>query len=1146
MQFVGKMFSSVTDFYKDINPSTLSGAVDIVVVQDGTTTNPISNEDKSSEEAAANRSINAGNDREEAIKATRRCTPFYVRFGKLQLLRAQDRRVEIAINGVPIISIPEIDNAATKVGDKEAKEEQQNPVDGIDMKVGVDGETFFVLPVPRGKQPPNPDLLTSPLMRAQDGIPPRQTSNDDMSAEDNNVVLPVPTLNLSSSTTLPSASLSSSWESLGLVDNDDRKVATSAAGNDALSSNTDNTDKPSTSLACAINRILSDSELELTTFKNNIDASITKSPTARKKTKPRNLRKEPSVAAAAPSIDSSENPTPENDNSNPPIVEDSSADQPSAMTSRWLELYEVVESAEFLGSSLSRLSQLILLEGGPKWEARLYRIPRGTHLQRTAKWTWSDGMFHEHHVLGDVMQVINQLDSLNSLPQYLQNTLLAVYPTTAGNNKSGDAASCLLTGHVGVLCLISWCLTKKLPGKDALLEHLPPPSSHLMNHTTELADLPPASLFTAKPPSTQLSHETATTTSRWRAWWRGSSSSPATSPNGSTATEPLPTALAPPSSALATSTTAAFSAAKTTADQGHPSKPESRKHQEPQLYFKSIRLPANILARLPLRMGTNEITFTVQKAVVSARIYLFDSTRTRLVVSDVDGTITKSDAMGHLMTMVGKDWTHPSIAALYTQIARNGYAFLYLTSRSVGQAAMTRAFLSSVKQDQQQFVLPEGPLILNPDRLFAALHREVFQGNPEEFKIAALQDIQQIFSAKTDGIEMSTIKRNETSASSPFYAGFGNRINDVRAYSALGIPPWRIFTVNPAGIVSLHHHAVIRGRLCAPPKRSSSSTSINVKDALAEANSPTSSSPSAASNPNNNTKDNNNDQDKPLLRSVVVGGWGTDTSYSKLIELVDAIFPPLSSMPASIRHDASVTDGSAVSGSGVVGSDAALFGDWAYWRASNLGELARHATLAPSTPSSVKTSPAISVTQTAKTKSSLTEPVSPTLSASFGDDTTTAAMIGVSDPLVQHHLQAILEETARKSHLLALSSHNDPMNLLPLESIEVLSGGRDLTSELLPPDLEYELEGDEEFEDGNEEFEDDYYHYNYYYQQHQQDKDNVPILLLKDEILKVEEAISTDSLPPETNNKQVNQTLELQKPGDDDDNGTKVLGQSPP
>ncbi|CAH2003407.1 unnamed protein product [Acanthoscelides obtectus] len=46
---------------------------------------------------------------------------------------------------------------------------------------------------------------------------------------------------------------------------------------------------------------------------------------------------------------------------------------------------------------------------------------------------------------------------------------------------------------------------------------------------------------------------------------------------------------------------------------------------------------------------------------------------------------------------------------------------------------------------------------------------------------------------------MSDIKALFPLDSNPFYAGYGNRINDVWAYRAVGIPIVRIFTINPKG-----------------------------------------------------------------------------------------------------------------------------------------------------------------------------------------------------------------------------------------------------------------------------------------------------------------------------------------------------------
>lgn len=73
--------------------------------------------------------------------------------------------------------------------------------------------------------------------------------------------------------------------------------------------------------------------------------------------------------------------------------------------------------------------------------------------------------------------------------------------------------------------------------------------------------------------------------------------------------------------------------------------------------------------------------------------------------------------------MIGRDWTHVGVAKLYTDICRNGYKILYLTSRAIGQADSTREYLKGIKQNDYQ--LPEGPVIMSPDRLMASLHRYV-------------------------------------------------------------------------------------------------------------------------------------------------------------------------------------------------------------------------------------------------------------------------------------------------------------------------------------------------------------------------------------------------------------------------------------
>ncbi|RKP26155.1 lipin, N-terminal conserved region-domain-containing protein, partial [Syncephalis pseudoplumigaleata] len=101
MNFVTRALSSVTEFYKDLNPATLSGAIDVIVL--------------------------------EQPNGELSCTPFHVRFGKLRLLRPQDKVVEVRVNG---------------------------ELTDFQMKLGDQGEAFFVV---ASETPVPAEYTTSPI-----------------------------------------------------------------------------------------------------------------------------------------------------------------------------------------------------------------------------------------------------------------------------------------------------------------------------------------------------------------------------------------------------------------------------------------------------------------------------------------------------------------------------------------------------------------------------------------------------------------------------------------------------------------------------------------------------------------------------------------------------------------------------------------------------------------------------------------------------------------------------------------------------------------------------------------------------------------------------------------------------------------------
>lgn len=201
-------------------------------------------------------------------------------------------------------------------------------------------------------------------------------------------------------------------------------------------------------------------------------------------------------------------------------------------------------------------------------------------------------------------------------------------------------------------------------------------------------------------------------------------------------------------------------------------------------YAKTLRLTSEQLKDLKLKPGQNSMSFTVNRATCSANMYLWKH-EIPVVISDIDGTITKSDALGHILNVIGRDWTHAGIAKLYSDIAANGYNIMYLTSRSVGQADTTRNYIASVVQEGCK--IPPGPTILSPDRTMAALRREVYLRQPQVFKMATLRDIRNLYGPE----------------GSPFYAGFGNRLTDQISYRTVDVPRNRIFTINSNSEVSL-------------------------------------------------------------------------------------------------------------------------------------------------------------------------------------------------------------------------------------------------------------------------------------------------------------------------------------------------------
>ncbi|XP_044515181.1 phosphatidate phosphatase LPIN1 [Gracilinanus agilis] len=104
-QLAGQVFVTVKELYKGLNPATLSGCIDIIVVRQP--------------------------------NGNLQCSPFHVRFGKMGVLRSREKVVDIEINGESV---------------------------DLHMKLGDNGEAFFVQEMDNGQEVIPLHLATSPIL----------------------------------------------------------------------------------------------------------------------------------------------------------------------------------------------------------------------------------------------------------------------------------------------------------------------------------------------------------------------------------------------------------------------------------------------------------------------------------------------------------------------------------------------------------------------------------------------------------------------------------------------------------------------------------------------------------------------------------------------------------------------------------------------------------------------------------------------------------------------------------------------------------------------------------------------------------------------------------------------------------------------
>ena len=193
-----------------------------------------------------------------------------------------------------------------------------------------------------------------------------------------------------------------------------------------------------------------------------------------------------------------------------------------------------------------------------------------------------------------------------------------------------------------------------------------------------------------------------------------------------------------------------------------------------------------------LSHGKNPIRFLLLdqhkvKGVAHASIFLW-SYQDRVVVSDIDGTITKSNAQGVVDTILTETYKHchDGICQLLSSLKQKpNTQILYVTSRPIGLATHTRKFLANLEQGSAR--LPEGPLLGFGGNIPQLLVMELISMKTHHFKAEILWN---------QVVKPFRNVANSSSASPIFIAGFGNTMMDVQAYHMAGIDLDKIYLIN--------------------------------------------------------------------------------------------------------------------------------------------------------------------------------------------------------------------------------------------------------------------------------------------------------------------------------------------------------------
>lgn len=137
-----------------------------------------------------------------------------------------------------------------------------------------------------------------------------------------------------------------------------------------------------------------------------------------------------------------------------------------------------------------------------------------------------------------------------------------------------------------------------------------------------------------------------------------------------------------------------------------------------QEYLISMKLREGINTVKFLTVGTNQ--------TATAKIFMWGMDA-KIVVTDIDGTITKSDTRGLFYSRFGMKWHHNHVTDCFKKVHNLGYRIVYVTARSITMETVTRKYISELE-------LPAGPLLLSPKTLVQAFASEIISRDSKHAK----------------------------------------------------------------------------------------------------------------------------------------------------------------------------------------------------------------------------------------------------------------------------------------------------------------------------------------------------------------------------------------------------------------------------